>query len=464
MSSAQLQVIPEQGLIEQIVEAAPVAMLLAARDGRMAFVNAEAENLFGYSRNEMLGQHVELLLPVSLRANHEIYRNNYFAHPIARPMCIGRDLRGRHKDGNNIPIEVLLRPIETSSGLYVLGIITDVTERRRLERRFEIAIEAAPIAMLLIDMHGRIVLINRETEKLYGYRRSELIGQSVETLVPERFRVPDTQAREHFFNATIARRLGTPRHEFYGLRKDGSEIPIEVGLNPIPGEEGVSALITVTDITERKRLEDAIHKAAEELERRVEERTAELARANRDKEKLLADLEAQRVKAERLSREDPLTQLANRREFDERLDDEIRRAERYGTPVTAAMFDLDHFKRVNDRFGHALGDAVLREAADLMRHECRTIDVVARYGGEEFALALPGSDLQAGIVLCERIRVAFEKFDWNRLASGLAVRISAGVSAWSTGMSAPALLAAADSHLYEAKRRGRNRVVPGPDY
>jgi len=103
---------------------------------------------------------------------------------------------------------------------------------------------------------------------------------------------------------------------------------------------------------------------------------------------------------------------------------------------------------------------VLREVGDLIRHECRAIDIIARYGGEEFALALPGTNLAAAIVLCERIRVAFERFDWRQLHHDLAVTISAGVSQWSPEVDAKTLLAKADANLYEAKRGGRNRVIP----
>jgi diguanylate cyclase (GGDEF)-like protein/PAS domain S-box-containing protein len=335
----------------------------------------------------------------------------------------------------------------------------DVSERKRLERRFELAVESAPIAMLMVDQHGQIVLANRECEKLYGYTRTELLGQPVEVLVPADLRAHDSITRQRFFAAPIARRMGAG-HEFRGKRKDGSEVLIEIGLNPVRTEDGQCALMTIVDISERKRLEAEVRRASDELERRVAKRTAELARANHENEALLASLQAQRVELERLSREDPLTGLANRRDFDNRLREEIQRAQRYGTPLAVAMFDLDHFKLVNDRFGHALGDAVLRETASLLRHECRAVDAVARYGGEEFTLAMPGSDLPAAFIVCERIRRAFERFDWSRLVADLRVTLSAGISVWTVGIDSDGLLAQADANLYEAKDGGRNRVIP----
>lgn len=323
----------------------------------------------------------------------------------------------------------------------------------------ESIVESAPAAMVLSDELGVIQLVNREVELLFGYSRDELVGQKVEMLVPRASRRAHESLRNGFISHPSVRRMGAGR-DLHGLRKDGVEVQLEVGLNPIPTEQGLRILVGMVDVTERKRLEADIRRANEELERRVRDRTAELVAANREKELLLIDLQAQRAELERLSREDPLTELANRRDFDHRLDAEIQRAQRQGSPLTVAMLDLDRFKRVNDRYGHAIGDTVLREVACLIRNQCRAIDVIGRYGGEEFALALPGADARAASILCERIRIAFEEFAWPRLQPGLAVTVSAGVGTWRPGMTALALLALADAKLYEAKRRGRNRTFP----
>jgi diguanylate cyclase (GGDEF)-like protein/PAS domain S-box-containing protein len=446
-------------LLEAIVDSAPVAMIVVDCDGRFVFVNREAQNLFGYSREELLGKPVETLLPLPLRDRHGESRHSFFAAPYACRMASGSTLHALCKNGTHVPVEIALKPLTTPDGVYILAVVADISERQRLERRFEVAVEAAPIAMLMVDQHGSIVLVNHESEKLYGNTRSELVGRPVEALVPQRLRPHDQATRERFFAAPIARRMGAG-HEFLGMRKDGTEVPIELGLNPVVTDDGQFVLMAIEDISERKRLETAVRDANEELERRVEERTAELARANRNNEALLERLQVQRLDLERLSREDPLTQLANRRDFDERLGEEIRRAQRFGTPLAVAMLDLDQFKLVNDRFGHAVGDRVLRETATLLRRECRKIDSIARYGGEEFALALPGSDLAAAVTACQRIRAAFERFDWNAIAAAMRVTISAGISVWTAGADADHLLAQADAKLYEAKHNGRNCVMP----
>jgi diguanylate cyclase (GGDEF)-like protein/PAS domain S-box-containing protein len=451
---------PADDILDAIFRTAPVALVLVARHGTIELANEEAEKLFGYSSGEMIGQPIELLVPARSRVDHVGERSKFLASPQTRYMGVSRALFALRKDGGEIPIEIALKSLETSSGVFVMAVVVDLTERKYLERRFEIAIEAAPIAMLMLDAEGRMTLVNRQAEKLYGYSRAELLGEPVEMLLPPEYRPRDVRQREEFLRAATPQRLGSPLRELSGLRKDGTQFPIEAGLTPVVSGTGALKLVTIVDVSASRQAQAVRERASEELEQRVRERTAELALANLENEALLATLQAKSAELERLSREDPLTRLANRRDFDERLAHEIRRAGRLGTSLAMAMIDLDYFKRVNDRFGHVIGDAVLREAANLVRQECRAIDLIGRYGGEEFALALPGCDLCAGIAVCERIRRAFERFDWDRIAPGLKLTVSAGVSASSTELDAAALLRAADANLYAAKHLGRNRVVP----
>jgi diguanylate cyclase (GGDEF)-like protein len=195
------------------------------------------------------------------------------------------------------------------------------------------------------------------------------------------------------------------------------------------------------------------------LELRVTERTHELEKASAEKERLIAALRERSLKLERESREDPLTGLANRRHFAQRLAAEMEVALAVGHPLSIAVGDLDHFKVINDRLGHAVGDKVLNQVAVLMRNECRPTDLIARIGGEEFALILPGLSQEQGLEFCERLRACVERHDWSHVQSDLNVTLSIGLSQWDGSAEVPELLQAADIQLYRAKRAGRNQVA-----
>ncbi len=321
------------------------------------------------------------------------------------------------------------------------------------------AIEQAPFALLIVDHQGHIRFCNHGAETLFGYLRIELIGRPIEMLVPPAVHGTHMQLRNEFLLNPSSRPMGAGR-DLNAIRKDRTLVPVEVALTTLSSAAAENfVMAVVVDITERRRLEAQIRESQRQLERRVDERTAELAKANLEKEVLVRDLETKQMELERLSREDPLTGLSNRRDFDLRLADAAALAERHGTALSAAMFDLDFFKRVNDEHGHAVGDAVLKATADLMRRECRVVDLISRYGGEEFALAFPSATAREAAYISERIRKAFQSYPWHTLAPGLALTISAGVAEWRVGQDTAELLAHADENLYRAKRNGRNRIV-----
>ena len=157
---------------------------------------------------------------------------------------------------------------------------------------------------------------------------------------------------------------------------------------------------------------------------------------------------------------DGLTELANRREFEDSLANEISRAERFGGTLALILADLDNFKQVNDRFGHQAGDEVLRSFADILRETVRDIDVAARYGGEEFAILLPQTDIAGAEALAERLREAVESRAMAEAHDDpVTVTSSFGVASFPEAGTGPGLFAAADEALYRAKRAGKNCVV-----
>jgi diguanylate cyclase (GGDEF)-like protein len=144
--------------------------------------------------------------------------------------------------------------------------------------------------------------------------------------------------------------------------------------------------------------------------------------------------------------------------LDEALMEAYSRIQQEPLPLSIALADIDHFKQINDRFTHAIGDEVLRQVAHLLREAFRDSDLVARFGGEEFALVLTGLELEAALRVCERVRASIEAFDWAAIHPELRVTLSIGVTDVVSAGSGPAMLALADHKLYEAKRSGRNRV------
>ena len=212
-----------------MVESAPNAIVMIAATGVIEMINAQAERMFGYSRNELLGQPIEMLVPERYRRNHPHLRTSFFERPVSRWLGAGRDLYGLRKDGGEIPVEIGLNPIETDQGTMVLAAVVDISVRKRLEERLHQVVESSPNAIVMIAPTGFIDMVNAQAERMFGYSRNELLGQPIEMLVPERYRRNHPDLRASFFERPISRPMGAGR-DLYGLRKDGSEFPVEIGL------------------------------------------------------------------------------------------------------------------------------------------------------------------------------------------------------------------------------------------
>jgi len=249
----------------QIAEAAQNAMVVVSADQKIVLANSATELLFGYSRAELIGQAVELLMPERFRGVHSAPAAQFLREPSRRGMNAGREQFGRKKDGTELLVEIGLTPLDTPDGLLTLASIVDVSNRKLAERRFRLVVEGAPNAILMTDRTGTITLVNRRAEEIFGYAREEMVGQSIGMLVPQRFHPAHAQHVEGFFVARKDRAMGEGR-ELWGRRKDGSDVAIEIGLNRIDLPDGPATLVSIIDITERKRTEDELRRSNAELE------------------------------------------------------------------------------------------------------------------------------------------------------------------------------------------------------
>jgi len=274
----QQRIESERSTLRSYFEGAVQGIVVVSRTGRMIMVNRRTEEMFGYAREELLGQELEMLLPRRLRHTHAGHRHEFFLDPSMRQMGEGRDLAGLRKDGTEFPVEIGLSFTGSGENTVALGLVSDITDRKRAEdalakshaelraREAELRsyLEAAAQAILAVDEEGRIVLVNQRTEEIFGYSREELLGQPLELLLPERYRAAHAGLRSDFLRMRRTRRMGSGM-ELAARRKDGSEVPVEIGLSFVETPQGALSLSMITDITERKRAADELARLNEQL-------------------------------------------------------------------------------------------------------------------------------------------------------------------------------------------------------
>lgn len=352
-----------------LLEAAPDAMVVIDSDGVIQLVNAQAERVFGYSRAELLGETIEVLVPILLHDVHRQHRKDYAAESHVRSMGSGLDLRARRKDGSEFPVEISLAPLITEDGTLISAAVRDVTAKRREERLFRGLLEAAPDAMVIVDQEGRIVLVNAQVEKNFGYERSELIGQRVEILVPDRFSGMHVAFRSGYVAGPRTRPMGLAG-DLFARRKDGTEFPVEISLAPLETEEGLLVSAAVRDISERRRMQAASDRAKDEFFATVSHELRTPLTSMLGYSELMADLEQLSPQGQRF-----LTVITRSAERELRLVDDLLTLvaiEDSGLAIRTLPMDLD---------------PVVREAVEAARPRAEEVDI-------DLSLIIPGSPVQ----------------------------------------------------------------------
>ena len=275
-----------------VVEAAPNAMVMIDPAGKIVMVNTQAERVFGYSRAELVGQPVEMLVPERFRGHHPELRKTFFADPRPRPMGAGRDLYGLKKDGSEFPVEIGLNPIETDEGTMVLSAIVDITARkaaelalRESEQRYSLLVDGVTdYAIYMLDPNGIVTNWNRGAQRIKGYRTEEIVGQHFSCFYTEEDRAANVPQQ----SLEIAARDGRYEAEAWRVRKDGSRFLANVVIDALKDDSGqlIGFAKITRDVTERvqaaRELEEArislVQSRAEEALRRAQAELAHVAR------------------------------------------------------------------------------------------------------------------------------------------------------------------------------------------
>jgi len=343
------------------------------------------------------------------------------------------------KDGRRVPTYLTHTRFEYEGEPCILGVCVDISKQKKAEQYSRLqraALESASEGIVITDATGMIEWANPAFTTLTGYKLEEVLG-----LNP---RILKSGMMDLAFYRTLWSTILDGKKwsgELWNLRKDGNVYCEEMHIAPVRAlDETISNFVAVKhDITERKHAQEEAERAKEGLVLL----NKELREAN---ETIL-----------KISQTDALTGLANRRTMDEQMHHEMARAERLGCGFSVILGDLDHFKSINDEFGHLVGDRVLVAAAGVLADQARPYDLPARFGGEEFMVLLPESTMEDAMTIAQRIRTAISGVTVPEMTRQLTM--SLGISTWGHGDTLGALVGRADAALYQAKRRGRNRVV-----
>jgi diguanylate cyclase (GGDEF)-like protein/PAS domain S-box-containing protein len=408
--------------LRDLLGLAPDALLVVDAPGTIVLANAQVEALFGYSRDELIGQAVELLVPERLRARHRPDRERFTADPHQRGMGIGLDLYGRRRDGSEFLVEISLSPVRTDSGLLVCSAIRDITARRQAEKvafHFAAVVESSHDAIVGMELDGTISSWNAAAAALYDYQPDQMIGRNISLLTPPGR--PD-ELTDLLRRVRVGERVEDL--ETVHARRDGRRIQVSVTVSPIRDRTGaVIGVSTIArDIGERLRYQQQL---------------------------------------EFLAEHDGLTGARNRRRFETDVTEQVRRSRRYGDTAALLLIDVDGMKQINDTHGHRAGDQALRAIAGTLTARLRDTDRVARIGGDEFAVLLPYASEEQAALVAGSLREGVAETEVTAEMAGCLdadaqLRLSISIGVVMIDRDTPdveAIMVEADRAMYRDKRR-----------
>ena len=465
---------------EPVLDASPDAIIAVDARGRVVYASPRVEVVFGWSPEDLRGEPIERLIPARSAERHASLRATYRHQPTPRSMGSGLELTARRRDGTEFPVEISLAVVRSRRGPLVFATVVDITSRTNLKEQLAQAHEELRHHADELEQRGReMSLLAEMGERLESCQSLEeayaVIAGIAEPLFAGDAGALYVLASSSSEAEAVASwgsppplRTVFPRTDCWALRRSRLHVVREGDpeLRCPHVEEPISAGLLCVPLAAQTETFGLLHV---QVRRRVagQARAALLA----DRERLvktlgeqvalaLANIRLRGTLREQSSR-DPLTGLFNRRYMEESLDRELRRAAREGYGLGILMADLDKFKELNDAFGHAAGDDVLRRIGRFLTAGVRGEDIACRFGGEEFVVILPKASLHDALNRAEALREGIKGRELEG-ATRLypSVTMSVGLAEYPEhGTSVEQLLHAADSAMYVAKARGRDQVV-----
>lgn len=444
--STEIHLVERESWLRSVLTTASDAIVVLDAGGIIRDINPAAERIFGWSRTDLINHSAARLMPATFGAMHDRHVRVHARGGSSAILRMPRELEGVRRDGSHFPLEITVEQWHDGDGrAWYTGIMRDITERKEAalalatsEERFRLLAEHSGDIVALSDIDGTRRYVSPAVERVLGWSPDNVISHlAVEFVHPDDRQVLHDAI--HALQNGAAESTATYRHR----RSDGSWLWVDGRARvhaPTNKDRPKSYVVVLRDATARM-----------EVERKLVDAHDAMAR---------------------MALTDGLTQLANRRSFDEWADREWRRCARENLPLSLLLVDADRFKLFNDRYGHRAGDACLQAvAAQLGAVARRPGDLAARYGGEEFVLLMPGTDQLGALHVAERLCAQVQALGIPHEGSpgtGV-VTVSIGAATGWPGEPASAydtleaLISAADAALYAAKDAGRNQVIVADD-